>query len=69
MHFPTWRYHYTKPACIVADPEAEAALGPGWHDSPVTAQAAGDAAVAVADAKAAKIAKPADKKPADLDSK
>lgn len=34
LKYPSWRYHATMPACIVHDPEAEAALGPGWCDSP-----------------------------------
>lgn len=50
LHFPSWRYHATKPPVIVNDPEADAALGPGWYDSPVAAaQAAADAAKAEAD--------------------
>jgi len=32
--FPTWRYHRTLPACIVATPEADEALGAEWADTP-----------------------------------
>lgn len=32
--YPTWRYHRTRPACIVKDPAADAALGEGWTDTP-----------------------------------
>jgi len=32
--YPTWRFHATKQACIVLNPEQDAALGDGWHDSP-----------------------------------
>ena len=32
--YPKWKYHRTKPAVIVADPEAEADLGDGWADRP-----------------------------------
>ena len=32
--YPKWKYHRTKPAVIVADPEAEAELGEGWADRP-----------------------------------
>lgn len=50
LHFPSWRYHATKPAVIIANPEGEAALGPGWFDCPTkAAQAAADAAKAEAD--------------------
>lgn len=34
--FPSWRYHATEKARIVQTPEDEAALGPGWTDSPAT---------------------------------
>tara|TARA_R100001086_G_scaffold250077_1_gene193284 strand:- start:1687 stop:1923 length:237 start_codon:yes stop_codon:yes gene_type:complete len=32
--FPTWRYHRTKPACIVHSSEELDALGEGWVDTP-----------------------------------
>ena len=32
--YPRWKYHRTKPAVIVEDPEAEAELGEGWVDTP-----------------------------------
>jgi hypothetical protein len=32
--YPKWKYHRTKPAVIVVDPEAEADLGDGWADRP-----------------------------------
>jgi hypothetical protein len=34
MKYPTWRYHRELAPCIVADPHADAALGPGWADTP-----------------------------------
>lgn len=36
MHtrFPAWRYHRTEAPRIVQSPEQEAALGPGWADTP-----------------------------------
>ena len=34
--FPSWRYHKTLPACIVQNPEEEAALGLGWRNTPWT---------------------------------
>lgn len=34
MHFPSWRYHRTEPACIVHDPIEDEALGEGWADTP-----------------------------------
>lgn len=50
LHFPSWRYHATLPARVVANPEDDAALGAGWFDSPVAAaQAAADAAKAEAE--------------------
>jgi hypothetical protein len=41
--FPKWKYHPSEPPCVVADAEAETALGDGWYDSPVAAAAARDA--------------------------
>jgi len=32
--FPSWRYHASLPACIVADQAESDALGAGWYDSP-----------------------------------
>jgi hypothetical protein len=32
--FPRWKYHRSKPACIVEDAEQESALGEGWSDAP-----------------------------------
>ena len=32
--YPSWRYHRTKPAVTVGDPQAEAELGEGWADRP-----------------------------------
>jgi hypothetical protein len=32
--YPVWRYHPTRPALIVYDATEDAALGPGWYDSP-----------------------------------
>jgi hypothetical protein len=32
--FPSWRYHRTLEACIVADPLEDEALGDGWADTP-----------------------------------
>jgi len=32
--YPSWRYHRTERAVIVNDPAEEAALGPGWADTP-----------------------------------
>jgi hypothetical protein len=34
QNYPSWRYHATEPAVIVADPEADDALGEGWADTP-----------------------------------
>jgi hypothetical protein len=34
MQYPKWKYHRTKEPVIVHDPEQEAALGPGWYESP-----------------------------------
>lgn len=34
MIFPTWRYHRTRPACIVNDPLELEALGEDWRDRP-----------------------------------
>lgn len=33
-HYPKWKYHPGKEACVVAHADAEALLGPGWHESP-----------------------------------
>lgn len=35
----TYRYHATKPPVVVETPEQEAALGPGWFDTPDAALA------------------------------
>jgi hypothetical protein len=32
--YPVWRFHPTKPACIVQNAEEDAQLGKGWVDSP-----------------------------------
>jgi hypothetical protein len=32
--FPKWKYHATEAARVVADYEAEEALGAGWADRP-----------------------------------
>lgn len=32
--YPTWRYHASKPPVKVHTPAEEAALGPGWEDTP-----------------------------------
>jgi len=32
--YPSWRYHRTKPAVMVKDPNEEADLGEGWADRP-----------------------------------
>jgi hypothetical protein len=32
--YPVWRYHATKPACIVNDEAADRALGAGWVSHP-----------------------------------
>lgn len=32
--YPKWKYHPDKEARIVHTPEAEAALGPDWYESP-----------------------------------
>ncbi len=32
--YPKWKYHRTLPACVVPDPQAEAALGEGWANTP-----------------------------------
>ena len=34
IEYPKWLYHATEDPCLVADPEAEAALGDGWQESP-----------------------------------
>ena len=36
--YPKWKYHRTLEPVVVDDPDAEAALGPGWFDSPVDAR-------------------------------
>jgi len=38
MQYPKWKYHRTKEPVIVHDPEQEAALGPGWYESPADAE-------------------------------
>ena len=32
--YPKWKFHISKPALIVNDAAAEAALGEGWYDHP-----------------------------------
>lgn len=32
--YPSWRYHASKPACVVQDAAEDAALGRGWFQSP-----------------------------------
>lgn len=39
VEFPKWKYHFSKPACMVNDPHEEAALGEGWVDSPAYVKA------------------------------
>jgi hypothetical protein len=39
---PKWKYSATAPACVVATPEDEAALGAGWYDSPALVPAHDD---------------------------
>ena len=34
MHFPTWRYHRTKPPALVENIEQLEELGAGWADNP-----------------------------------
>lgn len=34
VEYPTWRYHRTKPSCIVHNESEDVELGPGWSDSP-----------------------------------
>ena len=34
QNYPRWKYHRTLPARIVADPSAEAELGPEWANHP-----------------------------------
>jgi hypothetical protein len=33
-YYPSWRFHRTLPPCIVADPDADDALGEGWAMTP-----------------------------------
>lgn len=37
--YPSWRYHREFEPCIVADALEDAALGPGWVDSPANVSA------------------------------
>lgn len=37
--YPSWRYHADFEPCIVADEQEDAALGPGWVDSPAKVSA------------------------------
>jgi hypothetical protein len=37
MYYPSWRFHRTEPARIIADPTEEEALGEGWRDRPFDA--------------------------------
>ena len=39
MGYPCWRYHATEEPRRVVDEAGEAALGPGWYDSPAKAAA------------------------------
>jgi hypothetical protein len=32
--YPRWKFHRTLPARVASNPDFEAALGPGWADSP-----------------------------------
>lgn len=32
--YPRWRYHASKPAQLVQNPQEDKALGEGWADSP-----------------------------------
>jgi hypothetical protein len=34
VEYPKWLYHATKPPRVVRGPEEQAALGPGWAESP-----------------------------------
>jgi len=36
--YPTWRFHASKPACVVQNADEDADLGERWYDSPVKAQ-------------------------------
>lgn len=38
QEFPKWKYHPDKEPVIVADYDAEKALGDDWYDSPQQAQ-------------------------------
>lgn len=40
QEFPKWKYHPDKEPCMVADYNAEKALGPDWYDTPAEAKAA-----------------------------
>lgn len=44
--FPGWRYHEDGRSACVANPDALAALGKGWHESPVDAAEAAEAKAA-----------------------
>jgi hypothetical protein len=49
MIFPRWRYHRTKPACIVYDAAEYDALGDGWADTPAAFEGEADVATAEAE--------------------
>lgn len=40
QEFPKWKYGENGESLIVEDAEAEAALGDGWHDTPLPPQEA-----------------------------
>lgn len=42
--YPRWKYHRDGRALVVPDLEAEAALGPGWADTPAAFYAPPDPA-------------------------
>lgn len=39
VRFPSWRYHATHAACVVANQDESDALGPEWADSQTAANA------------------------------
>lgn len=47
--FPSWRYHATEPARIVASPEESEALGSAWSNTPGGAVSAAVGAVEAVD--------------------
>lgn len=39
VEYPRWKYHATKPACVVYSAKEERDLGRGWADSPADFEA------------------------------